>query len=149
MARCLQEINLGSDVCWILARCWQQSGWIMVEILVPTFYQYWTNAVPICESMNGPIHSANIWPLFKPIFGQYWTHIYVLAGVKLHSDPLQTKKKKKATTPLTVISASEVPHRRVRNERTGSSWRWCKHEESMSESRVPETCQLLVIVRDL
>ena len=81
MARCLQEINLGSDVCWILARCWQQSGWIMVEILVPTFYQYWTNAVPVCESTNGPIQSTNIWPLFKPIFGQYWTYVCVLAGL--------------------------------------------------------------------
>ena len=64
----------------------------MVEILVPIFYQFWTNAAPFCESTNGPIQSTNgpiqstngpiqstngpiqihYWPLFKPIYGQYW-----------------------------------------------------------------------------
>ena len=90
MAGCWQEVclllvvswhNLGCDVGWNFARCWRQTGLIMVEILVRTFYQYWTNAVPICESTNGPIQSTNIWPLFKPIFGQYWTYVCVLAGL--------------------------------------------------------------------
>ena len=44
----------------------------MVETLVPTFYQYWTNAVPICESTNGPIQSTNIWPILDLYMRAGW-----------------------------------------------------------------------------
>ena len=57
---------------------------VMVEILEICWshfsHQYWTNPVPICEATNGPIQSISILPLFKPIFGQYWTDICELAG---------------------------------------------------------------------